>query len=113
MRRNFRVIWMVARREFIDQFRDWRIIVPMLLLVTLFPFIADDTTRQAISFMNRYGGTLILDHLIPFVVLVIGFFPLSFTLVVALESFVGEKERGTIEPLLSSPLVDRHMYFGK
>jgi uncharacterized membrane protein SpoIIM required for sporulation len=113
MRRNFRPIWMVARREFLDQFRDWRIIVPMLLLVTLFPFIADDATRQAVNFMNRFGGDLILDRLVPFVVLVIGFFPLSFTLVVALESFVGEKERGTIEPLLSSPLEDRHMYLGK
>jgi len=113
MRRNFDAIWMVARREFLDQFRDWRIVVPMLLLISLFPFIADDTTRQAISFMNRFGGDLILDSLIPFVVLVIGFFPLSFTLVVALESFVGEKERGTIEPLLSSPLEDRHLYLGK
>jgi uncharacterized membrane protein SpoIIM required for sporulation len=63
--------------------------------------------------MNRFGGDLILDNLIPFVVLVIGFFPLSFTLVVALESFVGEKERGTIEPLLSSPLEDSHLYLGK
>lgn len=113
MRRNLEAIWMIARREFIDQFRDWRIVVPMVLLVSLFPFIADDTTRQAINFMNRFGGDLILDNLIPFVVLVIGFFPLSFTLVVALESFVGEKERGTIEPLLSSPLEDSHMYLGK
>jgi len=113
MRRNFRPIWMVARREFMDQFRDWRIIVPMLLLVTFFPFIADDSTRQAVNFMNRFGGDLILARLVPFVTLVIGFFPLSFTLVVALESFVGEKERGTIEPLLSSPLEDRHMYLGK
>ena len=113
MRRDLSAIWMVARREFLDQLRDWRIVVPMLLLVSLFPFIADDTTRQAVNFMNRFGGSLILDNLVPFVVLVIGFFPLSFTLVVALESFVGEKERGTIEPLLSSPLEDRHMYLGK
>lgn len=113
MQRNLSSIWMVAQREFTDQFRDWRIVVPMFLLVTLFPFIADDTTRQAVNFMNRFGGDLILDNLIPFVVLVIGFFPLSFTLVVALESFVGEKERGTIEPLLSSPMEDRHMYLGK
>lgn len=113
MRHNLSAIWMVARREFMDQFRDWRIVVPMFVLVTLFPFIADDTTRQAVNFMNRFGGDLILDNLIPFVVLVIGFFPLSFTLVVALESFVGEKERGTIEPLLSSPLEDSHMYLGK
>jgi uncharacterized membrane protein SpoIIM required for sporulation/ABC-type transport system involved in multi-copper enzyme maturation permease subunit len=113
MRRDLEAIWLVARREFIDQFRDWRIVVPMLLLVSLFPFVADDTTRQAIGFMNRFGGDLILDNLVPFVVLVIGFFPLSFTLVVALESFVGEKERGTIEPLLSSPLEDKHLYLGK
>lgn len=113
MKRNLSAIWMVAQREFIDQFRDWRIVVPMFLLVTLFPFIADDLTRQAVSFMNRFGGDLILDNLIPFVVLAIGFFPLAFTLVVALESFVGEKERGTIEPLLSSPIEDRHMYLGK
>lgn len=113
MRRNLSAIWMVAQREFIDQVRDWRIVVPMLVLVTLFPFIADDMTRVSVNFMNRYGGSIILDHLIPFMVLVIGFFPLAFTLVVALESFVGEKERGTIEPLLSSPLEDRHMYLGK
>ncbi len=113
MRRNWNAIWMVAQREFQDQFRDWRIIVPMFIMVALFPFIADNSTRQAINFMNRFGGDLILDRIIPFVVLVIGFFPLSFTLIVALESFVGEKERGTIEPLLSSPLDDRHLYLGK
>jgi len=113
MRRNWDAIWLVARREFVDQFRDWRIVAPMALLVSVFPFIADDTTRQAVNFMSRFGGELILDNLIPFVILVIGFFPLSFTLVVALEAFVGEKERGTIEPLLSSPLEDKHMYLGK
>ena len=113
MRRNWDAIWLVARREFLDQFRDWRIVVPMALLISVFPFIADDTTRQAVNFMSRFGGGLILDNLIPFVILVIGFFPLSFTLVVALEAFVGEKERGTIEPLLSSPLEDKHLYLGK
>ena len=91
MRRNFDLIWMVARREFLDQFRDWRIVVPMVLMVSLFPFIADDTTRQAVNFMNRFGGDLILDHLIPFVILIIGFFPLSFTLVVALKIVCWEK----------------------
>ncbi|MBK9926269.1 MAG: stage II sporulation protein M [Anaerolineales bacterium] len=113
MRRNWDAIWLIARREFLDQLRDWRIVAPMTLLILVFPFIADDTTRQAVAFMNRFGGSLILANLIPFVILVIGFFPLSFTLVVALESFVGEKERGTIEPLLSSPLEDRHLYLGK
>ena len=113
MRVNWRNVWLVGQREFTDQVRDWRIIVPMSLLVSIFPFVADNTTRQAVNFMNRYGGDLILDRLIPFAILVIGFFPLSFTLLVALEAFVGEKERGTIEPLLSSPLADAEMYLGK
>jgi len=113
MRLDWKNVWLVAQREFVDQFRDWRIVVPMAMLVSLFPFVADSTTRQAVNFMNRYGGDLILDRLIPFAVLVIGFFPLSFTLLVALEAFVGEKERGTIEPLLSSPLGDAEMYLGK
>jgi uncharacterized membrane protein SpoIIM required for sporulation len=113
MQRNWQGIWLVARREFQDQFRDWRIVVPMLLMVSIFPFVADNTTRQAVNFMNRFGGDIILDRLIPFAILVIGFFPLSFTLLVALEAFVGEKERGTIEPLLSSPLEDSHLYLGK
>lgn len=113
MRRSWDAIRLVAQREFKDQFRDWRIVVPMTVLVLVFPFVADSTTRQALNFMNRFGGNLILDNLIPFVVLVVGFFPLSFTLVVALEAFVGEKERGTIEPLLSSPIEDRHLYLGK
>lgn len=113
MRRRWDGIWLVARREFQDQFRDWRIVVPMFIMVSLFPFVADNTTHQAVNFMNRFGGGLILDRIIPFAILVIGFFPLSFTLIVALESFVGEKERGTIEPLLSSPLDDGDMYLGK
>lgn len=113
MRDNWSAIWLVAQRELKDQIRDWRIVLPMALLVFVFPFLADDTTQRAINFMNRFGGDLILANLIPFVILVIGFFPLSFTLVVALEAFVGEKERGTIEPLLSSPLKDSHLYLGK
>jgi uncharacterized membrane protein SpoIIM required for sporulation len=45
--------------------------------------------------------------------MVVGFFPISVSLVIALESFVGEKERRSIEPLLSSPLTDFQLYGGK
>jgi uncharacterized membrane protein SpoIIM required for sporulation len=45
--------------------------------------------------------------------MVVGFFPISVSLVIALESFVGEKERRSIEPLLSSPLTDLQLYLGK
>ena len=110
---DLRMIWLVAGRELRDQFRDWRILFPLFVLTVSFPFLMNEVARQAVAFFARYGTNLIADRLVPFSVLIIGFFPITISLVVALESFVGEKERGTIEPLLSSPLGNAHLYFGK
>jgi uncharacterized membrane protein SpoIIM required for sporulation len=103
----------ITRREIRDQFRDWRIIVPILLLTVIFPSLMNFTARQAVNFVQRYGASTIGDRLIPFLLMVVGFFPISVSLVIALESFVGEKERHSIEPLLSSPLSDWQLYLGK
>ena len=113
MRNNLRPVWLIARRELRDQFRDWRILFPLIVLTLVFPFLMNEVAFQAVAFANRYGGNLIVDRLVPFSVLIIGFFPITISLVVALESFVGEKERGTIEPLLSSPMEDWQLYVGK
>lgn len=110
---DLRMIWLVAGRELRDQFRDWRILSPLLMLTLAFPFLMNEVAHQAVAFFAKYGTTLIADRLVPFSVLIIGFFPITISLVVALESFVGEKERGTIEPLLSAPLENWHLYFGK
>lgn len=109
----FAPVWLVTKRELRDQFRDWRILFPLAVLTILFPLLMNEVARSAVEFVSRYGGTLLVDRLVPFSVLIIGFFPITISLVVALESFVGEKERGTIEPLLSTPLKDWHMYVGK
>ncbi len=103
----------VTRREVRDQFRDWRIIFPVVVLTLFFPSLMNFTARQAVSFVERYGAPIIADRLIPFLLMVVGFFPISVSLVIALESFVGERERGSIEPLLSSPLTDWQLYLGK
>ncbi len=103
----------VTRREVRDQFRDWRILVPILVLTLFFPALMNFTAREAVSFVARYGAPVIGDRLIPFLLMVVGFFPISVSLVIALESFVGEKERRSIEPLLSSPLTDLQLYLGK
>ena len=108
-----RMIWLVAWRELRDQFRDWRILFPLIVLTLAFPFLMNEVARQAVAFFAKYGTNLIAERLIPFSILIIGFFPITISLVVALESFVGEKERGTIEPLLSAPLENAHLYFGK
>lgn len=109
----FAPVWLITKRELRDQFRDWRILFPLIVLTLVFPYLMNELARAAVEFVAQYGETLLVDRLVPFSILIIGFFPITISLVVALESFVGEKERGTIEPLLSTPLKAWHMYMGK
>lgn len=110
---DIRLALVITRREMRDQFRDWRIMVPMLMLTLIFPWLMDFTASQAVRFVERYNAPEIGARLIPFLLMVVGFFPISVSLVIALESFVGEKERRSIEPLLCSPLSDGQLYVGK
>jgi len=104
---------LVARREIRDQLRDWRILSPILAMTLLFPVLMNFTANQAVSFVGRYGADIVGDRLIPFLLMVVGFFPISISLVIALESFAGERERLSLEPLLASPLTDGQLYLGK
>ena len=105
--------WIVARREIRDQFRDWRVLAPILLLTLFFPLLMNFTASQAVDFVGRYGAPIIGERLIPFLLMVVGFFPISISIVIALESFAGERERQTLEPLLATPLSDGQLYLGK
>ena len=106
-------IWIVTRREMRDQLRDWRIVVPIVVLTLFFPFLMNFTARQVLGFVEQYGANLIAERFIPFLLMIVGFFPITVSLVIALESFAGETERHSIEPLLSSPLSDGQLYLGK
>jgi uncharacterized membrane protein SpoIIM required for sporulation/ABC-type transport system involved in multi-copper enzyme maturation permease subunit len=110
---NLHPVWVVARREIRDQFRDWRIIFPIFFLTIFFPFLMNFTAQQMLGFVREFGADIVGERLIPFLLMIVGFFPISVSLVIALESFVGEKERGSIEPLLCSPLKDWQLYVGK
>ena len=110
---SLRMALVITRREVRDQFRDWRIIFPVVVLTLVFPSLMNFTAHQAMSFVQKYDAPIIAERLIPFLLMVVGFFPISVSLVIALESFVGEKERHSIEPLLCSPLSDLQLYLGK
>lgn len=112
-RNDLRMALVVARREIRDSFRDWRIIIPIILLTVFFPALMNFTARRLVAFVEQYGAEIIATQLIPFLLLVVGFFPMSFSLVIALETFVGERERKSLEPLLATPLTDFQLYLGK
>jgi uncharacterized membrane protein SpoIIM required for sporulation len=59
------------------------------------------------------GGTAVVNRLSLVGAFFVVFIPASFSLVLALESFVGERERTTLEVLLSTPLREAEIYAGK
>lgn len=105
----------ITRREVRDSLRDWRIVTPIAILTLVFPFLMDFTANLAREFVLRYGGenAIIAERLNPFLFMIVGFFPITFSLVIALETFVGEKERNSLEPLLATPVSDTELYLGK
>jgi uncharacterized membrane protein SpoIIM required for sporulation/ABC-type transport system involved in multi-copper enzyme maturation permease subunit len=96
-----------------DSFRDWRIISPIVILTFLFPFLAQFVAGRFAAFVEGYGAAIIGTRTVPFLLMIVGFFPISISLVIALETFVGEKERRSLEPLLSTPLTNTELYIGK
>ncbi len=106
---------LVVRRELRDSLSDWRIVTPVALLTFLFPWLVIYASKFGINYITyiQRNPELVLTQLIPFAAMVVGFFPISFSLVIALESFVGEKERNTLEALLSTPIHDGALYVGK
>ncbi len=111
--REIKPVLVIINREIQDQVRDWRIVLPIIALTIFFPILMNFTENQAMVLIHRYGADVMADQLVPFFMMIVGFFPISVSLIIALESFVGEKERGSIEPLLNTPLKDWQLYAGK
>ncbi len=110
---DLRAALIVTRREVNDALRDWRMMLPIALLVLVFPLLANLIADTGLRFVGQYGASISIDHLFPMLTLVVGFVPATFSLMIALETFVGEKERGSLEPLLATPLTDFQLYLGK
>jgi uncharacterized membrane protein SpoIIM required for sporulation/ABC-type transport system involved in multi-copper enzyme maturation permease subunit len=113
LKSSLRLVLVLVRREIRDTLRDWRIVVPIVILTVFFPVLMSVVADLALRWVTKYGDPIIGERLVPFLLMVVGFFPISFSLVIALETFVGEKERSSLEPLLATPLTDAQLYLGK
>jgi len=113
-RDSLRLVRVLVGREIRDTLRDWRIVAPVVVLTLFFPMLMSVFADMALDYVAKYGGAPIIgERMLPFLLMVVGFFPISFSLVIALETFVGEKERNSLEPLLATPLSDTQLYLGK
>ena len=100
----------IVRREVREMLGDWRIVMPIVILTLVLPNLLAAAATQVVGFVGDDGLT---GRLVPFAALLVGFIPASFSLIAALESFVGERERNSLESLLAMPLSDSELYLGK
>ncbi len=105
-----RSIGIIARREIRDTLSDWRLLLPIVILSLVFPAVLVAATNIFINFIDEPN---VVRAIVPFAMLLIGFIPASFSLITALESFVGERERNSLEALLAMPISDGQLYIGK
>ncbi len=100
----------IMRRELRELLSDWRIVTPIVLLTLVLPQLLVAAAGRIVGFLD---DTSLAERLVPFGALLVGFLPASFSLIAALESFVGERERNSLESLLAMPLADSELYLGK
>ena len=50
---TLRPAFVITRREIRDQFRDWRIIAPTVVLTLFFPALMNFVAEQVIDFLQR------------------------------------------------------------
>ncbi|PMP73140.1 MAG: hypothetical protein C0184_16505, partial [Chloroflexus aggregans] len=102
--------WVITRRELRDTLTDWRLLTPLALLALALPTLI---AGALVLFVNFVQQDAVAVQVIPFLILLVGFLPAGFSLILALESFAGERERNTLETLLAMPLGDRELYLAK
>jgi uncharacterized membrane protein SpoIIM required for sporulation len=101
---------LVAGRDLKDAVSELRLIMAMVALTLAIPIGSGSGVRALAAFG---GGTAVVNRLALVGAFFVVFIPASFSLVLALESFVGERERTTLEVLLSTPLREAEIYAGK
>lgn len=101
---------LVAGRDLRDATSELRLVGAMLALTLAIPIASGSGVRTLAAFGS---GTAVVNRLSLVGAFFVVFIPASFSLVLALESFVGERERTTLEVLLSTPLREAEIYAGK
>jgi|SRR5437016_1664331 len=98
---------LVAARDLRDAISELRLILAMVGLTIAIPLACAIGVRGLALYG---GGTSVVNRLSVVGAFFVVFIPASFSLVLALESFVGERERTTLEVLISTPLKEAEIY---
>jgi len=105
----------ICRKELLEVMRDKKLIIPFLLIPVGMPIIFSFAIRYAIraGVKEAKFQQVFMMNVYPIFLMMLGIVVAAFSLGIAVESFVGEKERKTFEPLLATPLSDLELFIGK
>lgn len=133
---NFKKIKALMYKEYLVLSKDKNIFIPLIIIPILFSIVfpsifiilmkensmiinrIPEEALKILSNISIYGSTDTNSKIIYFILMYL-FLPIFFLLpiisssIISTESFVGEKERKTIEYLLSTPLKITELIFGK
>jgi ABC-type Na+ efflux pump permease subunit len=110
---DLRTTWLIARRGALESLRDhmtmgvsvvFSLAVPLVIVMLVVRPLAHRSGAEAAGVV----GTLIASYL-----LVVGLMPSSGSIGIAAGMFAGEKEQGSLLPLLASPASNRAIFAGK
>ncbi|HEV3232230.1 MAG TPA: stage II sporulation protein M [Candidatus Dormibacteraeota bacterium] len=106
------MVRLVAGRDLRESVSDIRLLLAMTSLTFVIPLLAAGGVTLAGGFLGP-NGRGITERLVEVGAFFVVFLPASFSLVLALESFSGERERNTLEMLFATPLRESEIYLGK
>ncbi|MEM2094022.1 MAG: ABC transporter permease subunit, partial [Candidatus Bathyarchaeia archaeon] len=136
---RLRRVYLVFKKDWREVSRNPQIMLPLILVPiafsTFFPFIIGSVQRLTLSQVETRGLEALIRNMpeqnraellqmtaeqVIFYALSVYFYaplflmiPIMVSSVIASDSFAGEKERKTIEPLLATPLCDSELFLGK
>jgi ABC-type Na+ efflux pump permease subunit len=104
----------VMKKDYDEIKKSRQVIAIMILLPAIFVLIALITYGIMFAFITNKAELLeVLPLILPAYNIMLQFLPIMIPSYIAADSFVGEKERKTLEALLIAPISDRQLLLGK
>jgi ABC-type transport system involved in multi-copper enzyme maturation permease subunit len=105
--------WLIARRGALESLRDQMTVSMSAVFSLAVPLIIVLLVIRPMAQQTGAGGARVLGGLIASYLLVVGLMPSSGSIGIAAGMFAGEKEHGSLLPLLASPASNRAIFAGK
>src|SRR3954453_13890069 len=112
--REWRSLWLIAQRGALESLRDRMTLILSLFFALVFPaFMVLTIIRSQVTVAVANGAAGALGNPPGIYPLTIGLLPPSGAIGVACGQFAGEKEQGSLAPLLASPASNGAIFGGK